>query len=81
MATDAHGWMEVYDPEDGCWDAVIMGSQFMDRDYTLFDTLFGVRSTATPIAFAGRGPSQDISPHVADELKEWGSMVWPTRVR
>lgn len=80
MATDAHGWVEVYDPDDGCWDAVIVGSQFMDRDYALFDAWFGVRSTATPTVFAGRGLPEDLSPHVAAEVKEWGSVAWPTWV-
>ncbi|WP_161884206.1 hypothetical protein [Deinococcus alpinitundrae] len=81
MATDAHGWVEVYDPDDRCWDAVVVATQFMERDYALFDTWFAGRSTAATTAFAARGLPDDISPHVAAEVKEWGSVERPTWVR
>lgn len=80
MATDAHGWVEVYDPDDACWDAVIVASQFMDREYPLFSQWFGARSTNTSAAFADRGLPGDVSPHVAAEVREWGTVAWPTWV-
>lgn len=82
MATDAYGWVEVYDADDQCWDGVIVASHFMDRDYVLFSTWFGVRSTESPAALAaGRGLPQDLSTHVRTELEEWGAVKWPTWLR
>ncbi|MDP9765491.1 hypothetical protein [Deinococcus enclensis] len=81
MATDAHGWVEVYDPDDDRWDAVIVATHFMDRDYALFGAWFGVRSTGTPAAVAGgRGLPEDLSPHVLADVKAWSPVHSPTWV-
>ncbi len=72
MGCDIHGWVEFRETArdtrfDEEWYAVIDAGILLDRNYSMFGSLFGVRNGTdfAPIA-AGRG----LPPHVSDELKE-----------
>ena len=72
MGADIHGCVEFreaaldrhFDEED--WYSVVDAGIILDRDYSLFGSLFGVRNYTdfAPVA-AGRG----LPPHVSDEVR------------
>ena len=70
---DIHGWVEFRDAcldeffSEGRWYAAIDAGNLLDRSYSMFGSLFGVRNTTdfVPVA-AGRG----LPPHVTDEVQE-----------
>lgn len=68
MGTDIHGWVEVQSKATDSWFPVIDVSSLVDRNYTLFSWLFGMKlvgvknraSDIKPLA-PGRGLPQDVS--------------------
>lgn len=93
MGTDIYGWVEYWDPYIEAWIGVIkLVDLVSDRNYTLFNWLFGVhKSTRTikgdisPIA-AGRGLPPDASADATNDYQaaiagypiEYYGVTWVT---
>jgi hypothetical protein len=68
MGIDIWGWMEIHD-KDG-WKGIVNLSEALDRNYSAFSVLFGVRKlNILPIGHRGR--PEELSPQMAEELKEY----------
>src|SRR5688572_17683382 len=72
MATDIHGWVEIYNT--GSWDGVIYIEWLVEQNYKLFGSFFGVQSSGEPAPFAARrGLPEDVSEEAQHDFGVWKS--------
>ena len=73
MGCDIHGWVEVKHHGVQSFDYKVVDINFINRNYTIFGYLFGVRGDCEHPIAPKRGLPSNVSSYVAEESEDYGT--------